>query len=151
MTRFTPRRPDWEQAVRDSFARQGIMGHIGATLTEVRPGHCRIELPYAENLSQQHGFFHAGVLSTIVDSAGGYAGFSLMGENEGVLTVEFKVNLMAPADGEKLIAVGDVVKAGRTLTVCTGEVHVVKGGREKLCALMQQTLMCIAGRSDVVG
>ncbi|MCW8835909.1 MAG: PaaI family thioesterase [Rhodospirillales bacterium] len=151
MSDLQPRRADWEPAVRESFAKQGIMAHLGAVMTDVRPGHTRIELPYAEHLSQQHGFFHAGVLSTIVDSAGGYAGFSLMAENEGVLTVEFKINLMAPADGERLVATGDVVKAGRTLTVCRGDVFVIKGGVEKHCATMQQTLMCMKGRADVVG
>jgi uncharacterized protein (TIGR00369 family) len=151
MAEFEPQREDWEQAVRESFAKQGIMGHIGAEITELAPGRVVIALPYAETLSQQHGFFHAGVLSTVVDSAGGYAGFSLMAEGDGVLTVEFKVNLMAPADGDRLIAVGEVVKPGRTLFVCKGDVFVEKDGRRRQCALMQQTLMCVTGRSDVVG
>lgn len=151
MAEFEPRNPEWEQAVRTSFAKQGMMDHIGAKLVNVRPGHCEIHLPYGEHISQQHGFFHGGVIATIADNAGGYAGFSLMGSGDGVLTVEFKLNIMAPADGELLIARGDVARAGKQLTVTTAEIVVVKNGRETPCALMQQTLMRIVGRADVSG
>lgn len=146
-----PANPHFEQAVRASFARQGIMAHLGAVLTRVEPGGAEIHLPYSDQVSQQHGFFHGGVVGTIADSAGGYAGYSLMAEGEGVLTVEYKLNLLAPADGECLIARGEVVRAGRTLTVARAEVWVVKAGRETLCGAMQQTLMRVVGRAGVSG
>lgn len=139
------------ERVRDSFDKQGIMGHIGARLGEVRAGYCEIELPYSDAVSQQHGFFHGGVVGTIADSAGGYAAYSLMGPGEGVLTVEYKLNLMAPADGDELIARGYVVRPGNTLTVSRAEVVVIKNGQATACAALQQTLMRIAGREDVIG
>lgn len=137
------------QRVRASFDRQSIMGLIGARLTRVEPGEVEIELPFRDDLCQQHGFFHAGVTSTIADSAGGYAGYSLFPADASVLTVEFKINLLAPADGDLLRAVGRVVKAGRTLTVTEAEVSVVKDGQEKACARMTQTLVRLAGRPDM--
>jgi uncharacterized protein (TIGR00369 family) len=151
MAEFKPSNPHFETMLRDSFAKQGVMAHIGAQMAAVSPGHCEIKLPYSEDVSQQHGFFHGGIVGTIADSAGGYAAFSLMGEGEGILTVEFKLNLMAPADGDMLIARGEVVRPGRTLSVCRADVVVVKDGAETPCAVMQQTLMRIVGRSDVSG
>ncbi len=148
---FQPADPDFERRVRNSFARQGIMSHIGAEMIEVGPGHCEIRLPYGEHVSQQHGFFHGGIVATIADSAAGYAGFSLMPAGAGVLTVEFKINLVAPADGELLIARGSVVRPGRTLTVSRAEVSAEKNGSSRVCAILQQTLMTITGRPDVVG
>lgn len=141
--------PDFARRVRASFGRQSIMGLIGARLTRVEPGEVEIELPFRDDLCQQHGFFHAGVTSTIADSAGGYAGYTLFAADASVLTVEFKINLLAPADGDLLRAVGRVVKPGRTLTVTEAEVSVVKDGKEKACARMAQTLMCLAGRPDM--
>lgn len=146
-----PRNLKYEQVIRDSFARQGIMRHIGATVGHVSPGRCEIRLPYSDDLSQQHGFFHGGVVGTIADSAGGYAAFSLMEEGDGILTVEYKLNLIAPADGQMLIARGEVIKPGRSLTVCTASVDVIKDGKVTPCAVMQQTLMRIVGRADVSG
>ena len=134
--------------VRDSFARQGVMGLIGARLGRIEPGMVEIELPFRPDLTQQHGFFHAGVTSTIADSAGGYAAFSLFSADSSVLTVEYKINLIAPADGDRLVAIGKVVKPGRTLTVCTFEVVAEKNGAAKTCAVGQQTIMCLAGRPD---
>ena len=148
MSRFTPADPDFASRVRDSFARQGIMGLIGARLTRVEPGLVHIALPFRPDLTQQHGFFHAGVSSTIADSAGGYAGYTLFPADSSVLTVEFKINLLAPADGESLLATGRVKRAGRTLTICEIEVEAIKGGQAKTCALGLQTLMCMAGRPD---
>ncbi len=136
-----PRDPDWEAKVRDSFKLQGIMGLIGATLATVEPGRVEIHLPFRPDLTQQNGFFHAGVTSTIVDSAGGYAGHTLMPPGAGVLTVEFKLNLLAPADGELLIAEGHVLKSGRNLVITRGEVYAIKDGVATHCATMQQTLM----------
>lgn len=151
MADFVAKDPDFETTVRSSFARQGIMGHIGAEIDEVRLGYCTIRLPFSDDLTQQHGFFHGGVVSTIADTAGGYAAFSLMAPGDGILTVEFKLNLTAPADGELLIARGEVVRFGRTLTVSRADVVVFKDGRETTCAIMQQTLMRIVGRDDVTG
>lgn len=140
--------PEAEARVRASFARQQFMGFLGAELTELRPGFCEIRLAYRPELGQQHGFFHAGVVGTLADNAGGYAAFSLMPADWSILTVEYKLNLIAPGDGELLIARSEVVKAGRTLTVCRGEVFVVKNGEEKLCAVSQQTLIGLAGKPD---
>lgn len=150
-TEFEPIDEAYAQRVRDSFDRQGVMGHIGARLGEVRPGYCEIELPYSDAVSQQHGYFHGGVVGTIADSAGGYAAYSLMGPEDGVLTVEYKLNLMAPADGDELVARGYVVRPGRTLSVSRAEVLVVKDGNPVACAALQQTLMRVSGRGDVIG
>lgn len=146
---FKPSVADFEARVRASFARQGAMGLLGAVLTRVAPGCVVIELPYRRELSQQHGFFHAGMTSTIADTAGGYAGYTLFPADSSVLTVEFKINLVAPADGDRLIATGRVKKSGRTLTICEFEVEVVKNGKAKTCALGLQTLMCLQGRADM--
>lgn len=145
---FQPRDPHWNDKVRDSFAKQGVMGLIGATLADVWPGGCEIHLPYRSDLSQQHGFFHAGVTSTVVDSAAGYAGFSLMGPGTSVLSVEFKINLLAPADGELLIATGEVVKPGKNLVITRGDAWVVKNGKTTHCAMMQQTLMTMHDKPE---
>ena len=149
MTAFKPASGDFEARVRRSFGRQGIMGLIGAQIVRVAPGEVEIALPFRDDLSQQHGFFHAGVTSTIADSAGGYAAFSLFPAESAVLTVEYKINLIAPADGERLTALGRVVKPGRTLTFCDLEVTAHKAGRAKLCAKGLQTIMRIDGRPDV--
>jgi uncharacterized protein (TIGR00369 family) len=149
MSQYTPKDPDFEARVRGSFARQGIMEMIGARLTRVEPGLVEIELPYRKDLTQQHGFFHAGMTSAIADTAAGYAAFSLFAADASVLTTEFKINLLAPADGELLRAVGHVVKPGRTLTVCEAEVFAVKDGTAKSCARLLSTLMCLDGRPDM--
>ena len=148
MTGFTPADPTFAERTRDSFVRQTVMGLIGAEITRVEPGLVEIQLPYREDLCQQHGFFHAGITSTIADSAGGYAAFTLFPREASVLTTEFKINLLAPADGERLRALGRVVKPGRTLTICDVEVFAVKDGGEKLCAKLLQTLMTMHGRAD---
>jgi uncharacterized protein (TIGR00369 family) len=124
-------------------ASQGAMRLLGARLTEVDEGVAEFEVDFRPELSQQNGFFHAGIVSTLIDTAGGCAGATLMPPGSGVLTVEFKVNLLAPADGEKLRARGAVVKSGRTLTITQGKVFVTKDGKETLCALMQQTLIAM--------
>ena len=147
-TSFTPAFEGYAARVRDSFARQGAMRLMGAVLAEVAPGYCAITLVPRPEVSQQHGYVHAGVVSAIVDSAGGYAGYTLFPEDSSVLTVEFKLNLVAPAAGERLVAEGFVVKAGRTLTITRGEVHAEQGGARRLVALMQQTLMVMHGQSD---
>ncbi|HVO87349.1 MAG TPA: PaaI family thioesterase [Casimicrobiaceae bacterium] len=145
---FQPRFAGWAERVRDSFARQGAMALIGAELCELAPGRCTIALRPRPEVAQQHGYVHAGIVATIVDSAGGYAGFTLFPEHASVLTVEFKLNLLAPALGDRLVAEGKVVKPGRTLTITQGEVHAEHGGHRTLIALMQQTLMVMHGKSD---
>lgn len=143
---FVPADPDFEARTRASFARQGAMAHLGAVMEKVEPGRVEIAIAFRPELAQQHGFFHAGIISTIADSAGGYAGFTLFPLDAAVLTVEFKVNLIAPADGERAIAVGQVIRSGRTLTVCQLDAFVVKGGSRVHCATGLQTLMAVAGR-----
>jgi len=146
---FAPRDPSYAARVRDSFARQGIMGLIGARLTRIEPGLVEIAVPYRKDLSQQHGFFHAGVTGTIADSAGGYAAYTLFPEDSSVLTTEYKINLLAPADGRMLRALGRVVRSGRTLSVCEVDVFVERDdGTERLCARMLQTLITLHGRAD---
>jgi uncharacterized protein (TIGR00369 family) len=140
MTPFEARDPAFESRIRESFARQKVMGLIGAELTRVEPGRVEIELPFRDDLTQQHGFFHAGIVGTIADSAGGYAAYTLMPAGFSVLSVEYKINLLAPADGERLVASGQVIRAGRTLTVCDLEVLVIKDGARTLCSRGMQTL-----------
>jgi uncharacterized protein (TIGR00369 family) len=148
---LTPKDPGFERRTRESFARQGIMAHLGATLGIVAPGRVEIAVPFRPELSQQHGFFHAGVVATVADSAGGYAAFTLFPEDAGVLTVEFKINLLAAADGELVTAVGEVVRSGRTLTVCRFDAWVEKAGARTHCATGTQTLMSLVGRAGVRG
>lgn len=146
---FTPLDPQFEARVRSSFARQRVMGTLGAVLARVEPGAVTIELPFREDLTQQHGFLHAGIVTTILDSACGYAAFSLMPADVAVLTVEYKVNLLAPAKGHRMVAQGRVVRAGRTLTVCAGDVLAVAGQGDKVVATMLATLMAVTERDDL--
>ncbi len=143
---LVPVDPAWERALRASFARQGAMALIGATIEHLAPGVCVVVAAYRPDLSQQHGFFHAGITSAIADSAGGYAAMTLFPAGSDVLTVEFKINLIAPAHGDTLRARGEVVRSGRTLTICRADVEVVRGGASTVCAVMQQTLMRVAAR-----
>ena len=143
---FEPRNPDWEAAVRGSFARQKVMQLLGVEMGALSPGHCEIRLPFRDDLTQQNSYFHAGITGTIVDSAGGYAGYTLMPQGSDVLTVEFKLNLLAPADGDYLVAEGQVLKSGRNLIIARGEVYAIKNGRATHCATMQQTLMTMHGK-----
>jgi uncharacterized protein (TIGR00369 family) len=132
-----------EQRIRGAFARQGMMTTIGASLVAVREGEVEIALPFSAALTQQHGFIHGGVVTTIVDSACGFAALSMMPAEAAVLTIEFKVNLLSPAKGESLRAVGRVVRAGRTLMVCIGDVFAEEAGRSKQVALMTTTMMVV--------
>jgi uncharacterized protein (TIGR00369 family) len=145
---FEAPNPTYAERVRSSFHRQKAMTLIGAQLVRLEPGECEIHLPFKPELSQQHGYYHGGIIGTIADSAGGYAAFTLMPQDASVLTVEYKMNLLAPGDGELLIARGRVLKAGRTLVVAQVDTGVVKGGREVLCATLLQTLMTMHGRAD---
>lgn len=132
-----------ERRIRDSFAKQGLMAHLGAQIESVAPGRVVITLPRRAEVTQQNGFIHAGATSAIADSAGGYATLTLCPADSDVLTVEYKINLLAPAVGERLEAVGEVVKAGRTLTVTSLDVHAVRDGSRTLVATGQQTVMCL--------
>ena len=145
---FTPAFAGYAERARSSFARQGAMALIGAQIVDVRPGYCAIAITPRPEIAQQHGYVHAGIIGAIVDSAGGYAGYTLFPEDSSVLTVEFKLNLLAPAAGDRLVAEGHVVKAGRTLAITRGEVFAEADGGRTLVALMQQTLMVMHGKSD---
>jgi uncharacterized protein (TIGR00369 family) len=146
MTPFEPADPEYGARVRASFAQQAMMRTLGATLERVAPGEVDIRLPFRADLTQQHGFLHAGAMTTVVDSACGYAALTLMPVGAAVLTVEFKVNLMAPGKGEGIVARGRVLKAGRTLTICTGDVFAVTGGEERHVLTMLATMMTVQGR-----
>lgn len=144
--RFEPADAAFAERVRASYARQAAMRTIAAALVSVEPGRVVIELPWAQALTQQHGFLHAGMVATALDSACGYAAFSLMHPDAAVLTIEYKINLMAPARGERFRMEGIVVKPGRTITVTEGRAFAIDGGREKLIATMSATLMAVMGR-----
>ena len=128
-----------------------MMATIGARLARVAPGEVDIELPYRDDLTQQHGYLHAGIVGTVLDSACGYAAYSLMPPDAAVLAIEFKLNLLAPAFGERVIARGRVKKAGRTIIVCDADAFAVTAGEEKLVASMTGTMMCVMGRPELAG
>jgi uncharacterized protein (TIGR00369 family) len=149
--RFETSDPDYENRVRESFARQGMMHHLGARLAALGPGQVEIRAPYRSELTQQHGYFHAGVSGAIADSACGYAAYTLMPKDSSVLTVEYKMNLLAPANGDELIARARVVRSGKTLKICSADVYVSKDGAEVHCATMLSTVMCLPGKPDRAG
>lgn len=139
-----PRNPSFAEEIKQSFAKQTIMGLIGAELSRVVPGIVEITLPYRADLAQQHGYLHAGIVTTIADSACGYAAYSLMPPDSEVLSVEFKVNLLRPAKGEVFLAAAEVVKSGKTLTVVRADVFGLdQSGRRELVATMLGTMMCL--------
>lgn len=148
---FTAANPEFESRVRESFSRQQVMATLGARILRVAAGEVDLEMPHRADLTQQHGYLHAGIVTTLLDSACGYAAFSLMPAGTSVLSVEFKTNLLAPAMGERLIAHGRVVRAGRTITVCEARGLMVAGGKEKQVALMVATIMALPGRPDSAG
>lgn len=139
------------QRVHKSFALQGAMATLGAQITHLAAGEVDICFDWAPGLTQQHGFIHAGMLSAAMDSACGYAGFSLMGEDAGVLTIEFKINLLAPAKGQRFRCEGRVLKPGRTIVVAEGRAFAIDDGAEKLVATMGCTLMAVQGRQGIAG
>jgi len=147
--RFEPADPGYAGRVRASFDRQAAMATIGATLGDVSPGRVVMELPWAQALTQQHGFMHAGMLATALDTACGYAGFTLMPAEAAILTIEYKINLLAPGQGQRFRMEGQVVKPGRTITVVEGRAFAIDGGREKLIATMAATLMAVVGRAGI--
>jgi uncharacterized protein (TIGR00369 family) len=137
-----------ELRVRESFSRQGFMRYLGAEVTALGPGECEIKVPYRQEMTQQHGYFHAGVVAAIADSACGYAAYGLMPATSSVLTVEYKINLVAPAAGEMLIARARVVRSGKTLKICAADVFAVKDGKETLCATTLSTIMAMHDKAD---
>jgi uncharacterized protein (TIGR00369 family) len=145
---FELRDVEYQQRVRESFDRQGLMKHLGAELVSLEPGGAVIRVPFRGELTQQHGYFHAGVTGAVADSACGYAAYTLMAAEDSVLTVEYKMNLLAPADGEELVAKGRVVRSGKTLKVCMADVFVRKGSAENHCATVLATIMCMSGKAD---
>jgi uncharacterized protein (TIGR00369 family) len=149
LQRFEPSDAGYADRVRASFARQAAMGTLGAELVEVAPGRVVIEMPWRQELTQQHGFLHAGMVATALDSACGYAAFSLMPDDAAVLTIEYKINLLAPAEGERFRMEGVVVKAGRTITVAEGSAFSLGPGRHKRVATMNATLMAVRGREGI--
>lgn len=141
---FQAAHPDYARIVRETFEAQPFMRHIGVQLVSVTPGRAEFHLPHQPALMQQHGFFHGGLIATLLDTACGAAVYSLLPADRGALTVEFKVNIMAPGQGERLVARAQVVRAGRTLTVCRADIFAVSGGRETPCATGLMTAMAIA-------
>ena len=148
---FQPKDPNFAERVRASFARQRMMQTLGVEIVRIAPGEIELAMPYGAAFTQQHGFIHAGVIATVLDSACGYAAFSLMPAEAAVLTVEFKTNLLAPAKGERFIFRGHVVKPGRTLTICEARALALEGSKEKLIATMTGTLMALTGREGIAG
>lgn len=146
-----PADPNFADRVRDSFAKQGAMAHLGVELISVEAGKVTLELPFDAKLSQQHGFLHAGIVATALDSACGYAASTLMPAEAGVLTIEFKINLLAPGKGERFRFIGEVTKAGRTISVADGKAFSCEGERYRLCATMTATIMTVQGRDGVQG
>ncbi len=138
--------PKFDARVRASFAKQRLMATMGAVVDEVAPGRVTLRLPFRDDLTQQHGFLHAGVIAALADSACGYAALSLMPQEAGVLSIEFKVNMLAPAKGEAIVARADVIRSGRNIMVCRADVFARVDGGEKLVAAMQGTMAVVTGR-----
>jgi uncharacterized protein (TIGR00369 family) len=149
MAQSIPADPAFAERVRSSFNKQKIMHTLGATLTRVEPGRVEIEMPFRPELTQQHGFLHAGVTTTIADSACGYAALSVMPPNTGVLSIEYKVNLLAPGQGSRFVARGRVVRAGRTIIVCSSDVLAISEGQETMVATMLATILVVRDRPGV--
>jgi uncharacterized protein (TIGR00369 family) len=147
---FTPRDEEFRQKVFSSFDKQMAMKTLGVTLERVEPGFVELVMPYKEEFTQQNGFVHAGILSTPMDTACGYAAFSLMPPKAAVLSIEFKMNLLAPARAAKFRITGQVLKAGRTVTVCQSELYAIdEGEQSKLVAQMTGTMMTVIGREGI--
>ena len=140
---FQPRYTAFAQKVRDSFNSQEIMHTLNASLHAVNPGEVKIKLPFQQHITQQHGFVHGGIVATILDSACGYAALSLMAEQSGVLSIEFKVNFLAPAEGQSFMALGRVRKPGRTVSVCEADFVSLDKEPRKLIATMSATMMSV--------
>ena len=140
--------PDLVKRIQDSFEKQNAMHLIKATIPVIEENMVEIHIPHWEGIEQQHGYVHAGVVGMVVDSAAGYAAMTVAPPDASILSVEYKINMLRPADGEKLIARGQVIKAGRTLCITKGEVFAIKDGKSTLCSLMQQTIMFMHGKLE---
>lgn len=151
MMKFTPKFTNYENRVRDSFARQKVMQTLGVSLDRIAPGHVTLSMPFNPELTQQHGFIHAGIITTSLDSAAGYAAFSLMPEDAAVLTVEFKTSLLAPAWGDHFVFRANVLKPGRTLSFVEAKAYAIENTQETLIATFTATMMAVTGRKDVMG
>jgi uncharacterized protein (TIGR00369 family) len=145
---WSPRNPDFAARVRDNFERQGFMGLVGAALETVQPGRCVLGVDYRPALTQQHGYFHGGLIGTLADMACGYAAFTLADAATSILTVEYKLNLLEPGQGERLVADARVMRGGKRVSVCEAAVWVLDGPRRTRCAVALATLMLLPGRSD---
>ena len=146
--RLEPPDPRFAERCRASFARQQAMALIGARMASIEPGRCEIELPFRADLTQQKGYLHGGIVGMIADTACGYAAYSLMPASASLVTVEYKINILAPGRGERLLARAEVIKSGRTLSITRGEVYAEQSGAQTLCAVMQQTLMMLPDTPD---
>ncbi|MGD9092108.1 MAG: PaaI family thioesterase [Anaerolineales bacterium] len=135
----------YEDRVRASFANQKFLKTLAATLGRIQPGDVEIEAPFKKKLTQQDGFLHAGVIAALVDTACGYAAYSLMPAGSRILSVEFKINMLSPAIGERFLARGRVIKSGKTLTVCEGKLYAYLADKKRLIAVMQATMICVYG------
>lgn len=152
MPDFQPKNPDFEARSQHSFKRQKAMETLGMTLVSVGPGRVEMDMPFHPEFTQQHGFMHAGIIATALDSACGYAAFSLMPADAAVLTIEFKINLLSPARGERFLFRAEVTKPGNTITVADGRAFAVRDdGTEKLVATMTGTMMAVTGREGIEG
>ena len=149
MNKFEPKDSAYKERVKSSFDRQQCMATLGIKISRIEPGMVELIMPYAESYTQQHGFIHAGIISTALDSACGYAAFSLMPVEAAVLTIEYKINLLAPAKGEDFIFRAEVVKPGRTLTLCDGRAYGRTADKKKLIATMSGTLMALFNREGI--
>ena len=148
MNLSTPLTPEVEERVRESFARQELINTLNGKITYISPGELHIEAPFDERFTQQDGFLHAGIVTTLIDSACGYAAYTCMPDNSRVLSVEFKVNFLSPAVGEHFRAEGRVVKSGKTISVCEGKFFAVQDEEEKLVAMMQATMICVMNKDE---
>ena len=146
MTSFNPKMTDFESKIQASFANQQLMSTLGATLSHLSAGIAEISLPFKSTLTQQHGYIHAGIITTIVDNACGYAALSLMDAHAEVLSIEYKVNFLSPAVGRHFLARGEVIRAGRTITVCRGDVFAISDKGRKIIATMQATMIAVDGK-----
>ncbi|SCA55249.1 conserved hypothetical protein [Candidatus Terasakiella magnetica] len=141
---FKPRCENYIELVQKAFDEQGFMKHLGTEIVDIRPGYCELHIPFKKELDQHHGYFHGGVIGSLADVSGGFAGFTLVEEGQAMLTVEYKLNIIAPGAGDYLKGIGRVVKSGRTLTVTHIDVYGVKDGVETQCATAIQTLMAVS-------
>ena len=151
VARFEPRNPAWEKKSREIFERQSFMRMIGARIAVLAPGICNLELPYRDDLCQQNVFLHGGVITSIADTSCGIASSTLLSPEAGILSVEFKYNMMAPAAGERFIARGRVIRPGRTLTIAESAVFAVKDGVENEIGRMLATMMFLEGKGGMQG